>query len=337
MEDRSHLKVVIGSEVALYSQKGYVQSGQSAQGVLVLDTRVDKVQCHECGEWFASLPDHIWRVHQMKIRAYKIKHGLPQKSALCNERIRGQLVDHGYDQLSKRGAEIRAAASRGVAARLSARATRGGTGPSYACRNRRERCHAQLLTRLKKLAATLGRNPSHEELKRADLHPSSLVYLFHLPLREIFSLAGLTIDVKPVYTRELLAEMLRDFYVKRGRLPSGSDYRRGAVPSRNVFRKFFGSLNNAFFAAGLESVAANRSKMYRVEQLEDMMREYMRRTGAFPSQSAWDNGDVGLPTRKTFRRYIPDLVSFVARIKAQPWMPPGVDPIPSITIPLPSS
>jgi hypothetical protein len=321
VDRRENLKVYIGRDVFLYSEKEpYTQSGQSAHGVLVLNPEEDQVQCHECGEWFTSLPEHIWRQHRMKIRAYKIKHGLPIKAALCNERIRQRLISAGKTEFAKRGsamAEALLAARSGV----SPGAIKGR--PYYACRNRRGRCKEQILRDLRLLGERLGRYPSSAELASARIDPQSVEFLFGLSFREVVRLAGLVPpEPKPHYTRVMLTEMLRDFYVKNHRLPSASDRKRGLIPGVSHYVKVFGSLSNAYYAAGLEEVAkvAKASQGFQVihsaKSLEKQLRDYVATHGRLPRYKEWENG-IGIPTSKTFRRYFPDFPALREQISRE--------------------
>lgn len=39
------------------------------------ERKQDKIQCRLCGKWFIALGVHVWKTHNMKARAYKIKFG----------------------------------------------------------------------------------------------------------------------------------------------------------------------------------------------------------------------------------------------------------------------
>lgn len=318
----AQLKVVIGNDVALYAEKApYVQSGASLQGVLLLDPRADLVQCHECGEWFQSLPEHVWKIHKMRTSDYKHKHGLLRHCALVNERIRNALVSAGNREAAKRGPGFYLEMRRRAKAASWIKPAGIAHGPYHAARNRKGRCHAQDLNELKVLAARIGRCPSNEELIQANLHPAALEYRFNRKIKEILFLAGLAREERSVFTPELLAELLRDFYVSYQRLPSVSDFKRRVLPSPRTFRRHFGSMGNAYFAAGLELIAERRKrsfvKAYTPETLEQMLRSYVLNTGSFPSSRVWAEGRPGLPTWKTYKRYIHDMAFFAGRMRLE--------------------
>ena len=87
-------------------------------------------------------------------------------------------------------------------------------------------------------------------------HTSACLALNVENVRSLASLADLVPNGQNgrprVYSDLVLIEMLRDFYVRHGRLSlQGTDHRRGLLPSHNVFRRAFGSMGNAYKAAGL--------------------------------------------------------------------------------------
>lgn len=57
--------------------------------------------------------------------------------------------------------------------------------------------------------------------------------------------------VSPLYTDELLTEILRDFVRTRNRTPNYLDFEQGILPGKGTFSRHFGSWANALQAAGL--------------------------------------------------------------------------------------
>ena len=60
--------------------------------------------------------------------------------------------------------------------------------------------------------------------------------------------------------KEILVESLRDFWVLNGRLPISTDYLRG-LPARAAFIHYFGTMFNAFCAAGFMKHVERRHVM----------------------------------------------------------------------------
>lgn len=319
----SPAKVRIGGGVFLYREKApFVVSGVSVRGAVEYDEAADLVRCHECGEWHTHLAPHVWLQHGMKVRAYKIKHGLNLTSALCNERIRKALIAHGQNPAVLRGA------ANGLAhPGMGSAAQKGGRiGPNAELRNRNGTCQAQILERLKVLAGRIGRTPKRSEMVAAGMAPQSIEFVFGQKLRDVVLLAGLLPNgryrTRRKYSKALLVERLRDHWGAHGRVPTESDFSRRMVPGRATYKEYFGSWENAVFAAGLDKAYAEQlqalsggRRLYTVETLEAIMRAYIDRTGEFPSQKVWDSGNGELPTRKTFSRYMADLGGFVNRMR----------------------
>jgi hypothetical protein len=245
----SEPQVRINGKVFLYKQKApFVPSGVSIQGALEYDEEEDKVRCHECGEWFEWMGPHVWFKHGMTARQYKIAHGLNLTSALINERGR---IARALGQASRGGEQLR-----GKSPRSGGRYTRRAC--NFESRNARGRCAAQLLDRIKHIALQLGRSPSQRDLEAHGVYLPSAYRLFGVnDIRSLLALA----DLAPAgvrYSPALLGEMLRDFYVRFRRLPSGTDFKRGVLPSWQTFYNHFGSMPNAYKAAGLGLVARRR-------------------------------------------------------------------------------
>lgn len=59
------------------------EEGYGYQGVLLLDTNLDKIQCHICGEWHNSLGGHL-RKHKITAKQYKDKIGLFRQEPLMS-------------------------------------------------------------------------------------------------------------------------------------------------------------------------------------------------------------------------------------------------------------
>ncbi len=59
------------------SMPPYIPVGKYGfMGLLLLDTKVDKIQCHVCGYWYHSLGRHVKAHHGINHREYKTKYGL---------------------------------------------------------------------------------------------------------------------------------------------------------------------------------------------------------------------------------------------------------------------
>lgn len=75
---------------SIYKVEPPLMHGESKygyNGVVIRDRVRDVLQCHECGKWFENLGSHVWAVHKIFARDYKIKHGLFITTPLCSRKM----------------------------------------------------------------------------------------------------------------------------------------------------------------------------------------------------------------------------------------------------------
>lgn len=260
-------KIIINGQVFFYRQKApFVYSGHSILGALEYDSSEDKVKCHECGKWFHHVGSHLFPAHRMSAREYKSKHGLRFRSALIAEGVREKLLlGVGAQSIERLLASVNhPLRNESVRRRTSERMLSNNpakNGRTAEFLNESNQCHAQLLFRLNGLAHKLGRTPSLKDLRDAGISPSSLTNTFNVErVNQVMSLVGLIPNdgfprtQKKIYTPEVLIELLRDFYSHHGRLPSGTDVRRGLVPYSVMRSRSVGRFENLCESAGLRKV-----------------------------------------------------------------------------------
>lgn len=253
-EHAEHIR--LNGNIMLYRLKApFVRSGRSILGAIEYDKVADKLKCHECGEWFKGLNGHVRHSHDMKAAEYKRIHGLRQSTALVGEYSRKASI--------VRMEKLRA--NPNILAKLISKKRRGAGGYhgiSQETANTRGHCHAQVVEHLQQLAARFGRTPTSLEIKASGMHTGSLCWAFNIDKpAEAIALAGL----KPrssgekiggiKYSKELLIELLRDFWVMHQRVPSTSDMKRGLLPNVVVFKYHFVTWQAALEAAGLKYIA----------------------------------------------------------------------------------
>lgn len=263
-----HMKVRIGPEVFLYSEKApFEKSGLGELGALRLDPDLDQVMCHECGGWYRSLFAHVQHGHGMDVRDYKKKHGLHNQTALCSEHIRVSTANRTMALLeagviTKLTAEQSA---KGVKASMAAR--KKGLGPRGRYRNLNGHCTAQLLNDLRELGKKLKRTPRVDEIQAEIGVNSSTFHHRFGSLANAMEAAGLkprrvgelTISWHKAhpragyrYTDEQLLSMMSNFAKTHKRRPLASDGRRGLLPRLNTYAARFGSWKKALAKAGVE-------------------------------------------------------------------------------------
>lgn len=147
----------------------FIPSGVSIYGAVEYDFERDRLRCHECGLWFASLAAHLGHgAHEIGVREYKIKHGL---------RLMASLV-------SREGSRVRSVTSRANKTGESLAINRS-RNPRQAPvrihgerRNEEGKCAAQLSFRIHSMAKQLGRTPTTVELRVAGMGISIILRSF---------------------------------------------------------------------------------------------------------------------------------------------------------------
>lgn len=306
--------VLIRGKVFLYKQKApFVPSGKSVLGALEYKKISDRVKCHECGEWFKMLGSHVVQVHGLTPKEYRVAHGLRMKTPLCGPKYSAyrasvagtapQLVrhQHQFPDIAKK-----ALSSAHQSRRRSLAASSQpfmAERPLFELRNENGSCQAQLMARLKALATRLGKTPTNREILADGMSPQSICVALNVTdLNQAFSLIGL-VRITPgqtgtpggwnkLYNRQILIEMLRDFHAKYGRLPTNSDRRAGLIPGHTIFGKIFGSMANAYEAAGLARVAAEQWPTRRSHTRDSLVRkllEYVAEHETLPPSKHFNN------------------------------------------------
>jgi hypothetical protein len=252
-------QVLIRGKVFLYKQKApFVPSGKSVFGALEYDEATDRVRCHECGKWFVSMSQHL-RTHSMTASEYKDKHGLRRAAGLCGMRLGVEFRQRGSRTMDGRVSPLAILTPDQRRAAIAKRKT----SRRHEKRNEDGHCPAQALQDLRDLAERLGRTPTVKEIYAAGMSADSLPWTFSVRrISDVLSLAGLAPRTGTgfrMYSRDLLIEMLRDFYVKHGRVPNNHDRRMKMFPPHSILTYHFGSMQAAYEAAGLAKVAEGRA------------------------------------------------------------------------------
>lgn len=237
----------------------FVKSGQSVRGGLEIDPETGKLKCHECAGWFDHLSGHV-HAHKMLPREYKIKHGLRLKTAMVSEDVLQRLRQSGSRATPGSANHLSSIRPSAIAASAASMRSRSGS-LRYEMRNENGTCHAQVVSRIREIARSLGRIPGRDDLRRHGIHEKSLCRLFNVKtVDQVTRLLGLIPPApKRKYSREFLIEVLRDFVATRGRLPSFSEL-SADVPSHGAFQRYFGTLSGAYQAAGLGLMYAQKCK-----------------------------------------------------------------------------
>lgn len=267
--------VIILNQVCDYEQKApFVQSGESVFGALEYDpvrgngkAGAGALRCHECGGWFQTLAHHI-RKHDLSPKDYRHRHGISPRTSLSSPAYAEFHRQHSRKfsaHLALRNTVQSKAAflARMNAGRARLRASRGNLSQDYYHEdaNLKGRCKEQLIARVKQIASDLGRTPTAKDFRALGLD-NALTRIFGTGrVRAVQIEAGLVPTLRggrtdnfhheAKYTKEILVELLRDFYVANRRIPTTADLECSLLPSKRTFQKYFGSVRAACFAAGL--------------------------------------------------------------------------------------
>lgn len=244
-------KVIVLGQVCDWEEKApFVPSGKSVLGALEYDPKMDKVKCHECGEFQRAIGVHARKAHGLDSREYKITHGLRASSSLS-----------GPTTIAKKRSSVhlkRPPSARFMAARRTG--SRKGTS-QMELRNARGTCQAQLVERMKRLAEQLGRSPESKDVHAAGLSSAITTHIGRLSqLQELAGLVVTKCGMRDRFSKDILMEVLRDFFVSNKRIPSFRDWRSGLLPCPRTFKRHFGSLANAYLAAGLLNAGIREGK-----------------------------------------------------------------------------
>lgn len=218
-------------------------------GAIRLDLDEDKILCHDCGAWFSNLAVHIAATHGKTAKEYKVEHGLTVKTSLVNEKLRIGMASRAFENTGRLNSSQHNWEASLALAHKARRSRR------YVAANRAGHCMAQLLRDIRETAKYLKRTPTISELyEHVGVSPSTIARAFG-GIAKALEVAGLS-KRKPgerpgQFSRQQLLVFMERFYKREGRIPYPSDSRRGLLPSRQTYKRHFGSWLKALRATGL--------------------------------------------------------------------------------------
>lgn len=238
-----------------------VPKGFGFLGVIQYDDQEDKVQCHICGKWFKSLPQHFISAHKISTEDYRDMFSLPLRGGLTSvgfsacrskvasrpenikrlKKIRSWTWDKPGNQKlcwnRRNGRRIKLGLSR------------------LASKNKKGLCPLQIEARYAVVKKIVGREPKLLDIRQYDrqLHTRLVKQGFNEWKKE----HGITvrpIGAIPQFGNLSLIAFLRKWVHHHGKLPSCNAFHRAinGYPSANVYLRAFGSWQNALTQAGLK-------------------------------------------------------------------------------------
>lgn len=194
-------KVILDNTVFPASEKwafGFVASGVSIRGAIECSENEGEIRCHDCGEWFAALGNHIAKggrfikEHSASVVEYKMRHSLKRGISLSAPQRRRKFALNLNPELRNNGI------SKTVreAAKSVTRSSESG-GASQEIANLRFACMAQLTVRINAMAIGIGHTPTRRELMAGDgkgrIHASTIRWAFNMTVREALRSIGLEV------------------------------------------------------------------------------------------------------------------------------------------------
>ena len=230
-----------------------VEEGHGYLGTLAQTENKDLVQCHKCGELVENLGQHAWLKHQMKARDYRVTYKLGLRTPLCSDNYSEKQKAIKLKQRASMSEEEREA-KREAMREVQRQANRVGNPRSLEALNKDGMCPDQLIEKIHLLAEKLGKSPTHEEFRQEydGKYIGAINRTFgswngakHMAGFKPNKSGSKVPHNRSPYTNEQLLEFLRSAYKEKGSLPTFSDWRKGFLPSYNLYRHRFGGIQKA--------------------------------------------------------------------------------------------
>ncbi len=264
-------------------------------GAVVFDTGSGNIQCHFCGQWFKELGNHIHREHALDAQEYKRLVGLNKSTALINENIRAQMIEHGRTN-KKSLANLRPVVKHTAAIKRKIAATLKENRDEM--KNLHGTCPEQLIDRLVKLHDQFGQLPPADEIPFIEALRKT-----YGTLAEACRVAGLperlpSYPINPrvkKYDRAMIVKTLHEYHIQHGSFNGISKNLPKSL--YNTFTQMVKGLPKEKDAILREAVSydgryrkVDRIFHYTNEELLDFIRRFRAINGTVPSTSDCKRG-----------------------------------------------
>lgn len=237
------------------------KEGVGYYGTILMSKKMDRIQCHICGELFESLGSHLNRTHGTTAKEYREKYQVARGTALISEAYRLRLKNRMLEWIKNMTPEEKEEYKRKVLAAVrksnDSRPYRKKTPLRLEVKNKRGTCPDQLLDKIKRVAKELGRTPGRKEFDDyfgTHKYQTNILQTFG-GWKNAVRMCGFepyeSKKGRAGYSKEHLLALLRVFYKRKGIIPSTSDFKRGVFPDMNVYLRNFGSIKEARKLAGI--------------------------------------------------------------------------------------
>lgn len=248
-------------------------------GVIALTKDRNLMQCHICGQLYASVALHI-RKHKINVDDYKDKFQLARGSSLIGEATREKYQQHALSRIANSELHVPAHILKRNADIKSGRIVQPATMKklSLESRNKRGLCPDQVLDKIKSLSEELGHCPTVTEFKQKYGSRFLTPINFHFGGYNKACRKASLVPRQDIlhYTKEQLIEKLVDFKEKFNRIPMTSDFDRGLLASARTYKNHFGTINWARVEAGLGAILPIGHGVYKIMTPDEYI-EYKQR------------------------------------------------------------
>lgn len=236
-----------------------VTDGYGYYGTLAQSKDHEEVQCHICGRMVINLGQHAWQSHEMKARDYRVKFQLGLRTPLCSDTFSEKCKQVKIDAWNKLN-EDEKLERLALMAQARSQTKRIGNPRSLEAMNKDGMCPDQLIEKIQILAKKIGVSPTFEQFKTEynGKYTGSIIRTFgswngakHIANLPSNKSGADTPHNRSPYSDEVLLEYLRSFQKEKGHTPTHSDWRKGFLPSYNLYRHRFGGIQKARELAGV--------------------------------------------------------------------------------------
>jgi len=237
--------------------------GYGYYGTILVSLDSQLIMCHICGKLFKDAGRHILSKHKIGLKEYRKKYQIAPTTSLISETERIRRKELLMDRFENMTAKEKAEWKRNAIARWE-EYNRNRTIPkkqpklSLETKNKRGTCPSQLLDKIRQVKKELNHVPSLKEFIKAtggQRYKHLIFTTFGSWNNALEQLNYKTIEphmrYSQEYTKEELVGFLKAFFRRYNRPPTGSDFKRGLLPSRETYWRYFGGLTLAHKKAGL--------------------------------------------------------------------------------------
>lgn len=230
--------------------------GFGYMGTLALSADRQYIQCHICGDLYASLGGHLTARHKTNAEEYKKEFGLSVGTALVGDKYREMRQQKVLNQVNKGNGLPEHLIGYNDKRKSGELKREHGSRLSLEWRNKKGLCPEQVLEKILDLKEILGKTPSADEFNERykGRYMASIVYQHASWVKAVKKLGMKTRDELRHPDREQLLEDLQNFHRMHNRIPMTSDFNRGMLRDKTVYIRQFGTLNDARIEAGLNAV-----------------------------------------------------------------------------------